>query len=99
MAFSSTELNLIDATVGALVRSQRPPEHVRDQLDLELEVAGHKVRIFTVRPLWSDPSRTARNARGPVHLHADAGHLEALLGAARREVACLGPGREHGHTR
>jgi hypothetical protein len=61
MPFTPAELAMFDATIGALVQRRRPPEHLRDQLDLELEVDGHKVRIFTVRPLWSDPNRTVRS--------------------------------------
>ena len=61
MAFTDTELELIDATVGALVRRRRPPEHLRDQVDLEVEIDGHRVRVFTIRPRWSDPSRTVRS--------------------------------------
>lgn len=61
MAFTDAELKLIDATIGDLVRRQRPPEPLRGHFDLELEIDGHKVRIFTTRPLWSDRSRTVRS--------------------------------------
>ena len=36
----------------ALVERRQPPEHLRDQLRLELEIDGHKVRIWTIRPQW-----------------------------------------------
>lgn len=61
MAFNDAELELIDATVGALVRRRRPPEHIRDQLDVEVEIDKHQVRIFSLRPLWSDPTHTVRS--------------------------------------
>ncbi len=41
-------------------RRQAPPE-LQDQIRLEFEVDGHRVRIWTVRPLWSDGSQTMRS--------------------------------------
>lgn len=62
MAFTSTELHQINTIVGGMVGRRRPPEHLRDQMDIELEIDGHRVRIYTVRPRWSDPSRIVRSA-------------------------------------
>jgi len=61
MAFSDDETTLIHTTVGALVDRRQPPEHLRDQLRLELEVDGHRVRIWEIRPLWSDATQTVRS--------------------------------------
>ena len=61
MGFTDDELALVDATVGALVARRQPPEHLHDQLRLELEIDGHRVRIWEIRPLWSDPTQTVRS--------------------------------------
>lgn len=61
MAFNTTELAHIDATVGDLVRRRQPPQHLRDQLCFELEIEGHKVRILEVRPRWNDPTQHVRS--------------------------------------
>lgn len=61
MAFNKMELEHIDRTAGALARRRQSPEHLCDKIRHELEVDGRKGRTFTVRPLWSEPSRTVRS--------------------------------------
>ena len=61
MAFSPEELAHIDATVGALVRRRQSPPELLAKVRLEMEIDGHKVRIATVRPSWSDPAVETRH--------------------------------------
>ena len=61
MALTDDERSLVDATVGVLVARRQPPEHLRDQLRLEVEIDGHRVRSWEIRPLWSDPTQTIRS--------------------------------------
>jgi len=55
MALNDDELALINATAGALVDRRQPPEQLREQLRLELEVDGHRVRIWKIRPSGQTP--------------------------------------------
>jgi hypothetical protein len=61
MAFNDNELAKIRASVGALVERRQAPQHIQDQIKLELEVDGHRVRIWTIRPQWDNPDTTTRN--------------------------------------
>jgi hypothetical protein len=61
MAFNSTELAHIHATVGDLVERRQPPAHLQKQIRLELGIEGHRVQISTIRPQWNDPSKTIKS--------------------------------------
>ena len=61
MASTNTDLQRIHATVGALVERVQPPEHLWDEIRHELEVEGHRVRIWTIRPVWNDRSQKVRS--------------------------------------
>lgn len=60
MAFSEFERARIRVMVGALVDRRQPPPELRDQLRYELEIDGHRVRVWEVRPGWHDPTTTTR---------------------------------------
>lgn len=51
MAFSDSELALVDATVGELCRRISPAQHA-DQLRYTYEVDGSAVSILEERPPW-----------------------------------------------
>jgi hypothetical protein len=55
MAFSELELAGIRSTVGAFVDRRQPPPELRDKLRFELEIDGHAVTIWEVRPAWLRP--------------------------------------------
>ena len=59
MAFTESELQAIENTVGDLCR-RRSPAHLQDQLRLVYEVEGHSVSVFDERPGWHDPSQWVR---------------------------------------
>lgn len=58
MAFSEFEFARIRSTVGKLVERRQPPPELRDKVRLELEVRGHAVTIWEVRPAWRGPGET-----------------------------------------
>lgn len=62
MAFSELDLARIHKTVGAMVNRRQPPAAMQDQLRLELEIDGHRVRVWTVRPRWNEPTQITRSA-------------------------------------
>lgn len=51
MAFTESELKMIDRTVGTLCRRVSPAAHA-DQLRFVYDVDGHAVSIFEERPPW-----------------------------------------------
>ena len=62
MAFTPDELTQIHRTVGAMLARREPPEHLRALIRHELEIDGHRVRIWTIRPRFDDRTQTTRSA-------------------------------------
>lgn len=56
MAFDELELKRIEETLDAYLASNRPPEHLRDKLDLAYRITKQSVELYEVRPYWRDPS-------------------------------------------
>lgn len=48
------ETEKIEATVGAWIERERPPLHVREQLDLGFRVIDQNVDIIETRPHWKN---------------------------------------------
>lgn len=57
MAFTPKQLSHIEAAMTDFLTRRRPPEEIRDRLDLSWRVEGQSVVIFSIRPLWNDESR------------------------------------------
>ena len=55
MAFSEFETKRIHKILGRYIEKNRPPENVRDEVDLSFRLTGQSVEIFEIRPLWNDP--------------------------------------------
>jgi hypothetical protein len=55
MSFSEFENKRIQKILGQYIEKNRPPENVRDQVDLSFRISGQSVEIFEIRPLWNDP--------------------------------------------
>jgi len=49
-------LEVIEA-MEHFLEKERPPEHVRPQLDIDYRIDGQSVIIFEIRPVWNDPTR------------------------------------------
>lgn len=53
MAFSEFENKKIEKLVSQYIEGQRPPEDLRDQVDLSYRIKGQSVVIFEVRDVWN----------------------------------------------
>ena len=47
-------LEIIEAMENFLTR-QRPPEHIRSEVDVDYRIEDQSIIIFEVRPQWNDP--------------------------------------------
>ena len=56
MSFSEFEKKRIEKILGRYIEKNRPPENVRDQVDLSYKISGQSVEIFEIRPVWNDPN-------------------------------------------
>lgn len=58
MAISEFEIKRCERELEKFLEENRPPAHVRAQVDLAYRISGQSVEIFEVRPGFRDPSRT-----------------------------------------
>ena len=58
MALSEFEIKRVEKAVAGFMDRQRPPPHIRPQLDLGYRIAGQSLELFEVRPAWNKPSET-----------------------------------------
>lgn len=57
MAFTPQQLADIESSMADFMAKRRPPESIRDQVDLAWRIEGQSVVIYTIRPAWRDESR------------------------------------------
>ena len=57
MALNDIELRRCERVLAAFLEKRRPPEHIRDQLDIGYKIDGQSVEIFEIRPDWQDKSK------------------------------------------
>lgn len=57
MAFTKKQTADIEAAMADFLTRRRPPEEIRDKLDLAWRIEGQSVVIFSIRPFWRDESR------------------------------------------
>jgi len=55
MAFSETEIEAIEKTLMHFLEVNRPPEEMRNKLDLTYKIEGQSVFIMEIRPRWDKP--------------------------------------------
>lgn len=48
--------DLIEKQIAAFVDRKRPPEEIRDEVDLGYSYQNYTVEIFEIRPRWDDKS-------------------------------------------
>jgi len=48
------EIEIIEVMEGYLM-SSRPPEEIRDELDINYKIKDQSIIVFEIRPLWSNP--------------------------------------------
>ena len=58
MAFSDVERAENLASLKWFIDRHRPPEHLRDQVDLGYSIIGHVVELYEIRPEWKDETST-----------------------------------------
>lgn len=49
------EIEIIEVMEGYLINS-RPPEKIRDQVDINYKIENQSVIVFEIRPKWNDKS-------------------------------------------
>ena len=59
MALSDLDRRRIDNSVGQLCRRRSPVEH-REQLEFVMEIDGHNVTVYEVRPRWNAPQEKTK---------------------------------------
>jgi hypothetical protein len=57
MALTDIERRRCENALAQFLEKRRPPEHIREQLDIGYRVDGQSVEIFEVRPDWQDKSK------------------------------------------
>lgn len=55
MAFAEEELAQHRPVIEAFLEKRRPPEHLRDQVDLTYRIDDQSIELLEVRPFWKDP--------------------------------------------
>ena len=60
MAFTENELTQHRDAVESFLNQRRPPEHIRDKLDIGCEINRQSVEVFEIAPHWEDKTRTTR---------------------------------------
>jgi len=55
MALSQFEQKRVEVEIGRYVESKRPPEKIRDQVDLGFKIEDQSVILFELRPQWKKP--------------------------------------------
>lgn len=57
MAFTPKQTADIEAAMADFMAKRRPPEEIREKLDLGWRIEGQSVMIYSIRPMWRDESR------------------------------------------
>lgn len=58
MAVSNLQVLDIIEVMEAFLERERPPAHIRPELDVGYKIEGQSIIIHEIRPLWSDASKT-----------------------------------------
>lgn len=48
-------INLLEIQIQKFVESMRPPEEIREQLDVGFQFENNTLEIFEIRPRWNKP--------------------------------------------
>ncbi len=49
------EIEIIEVMEGYLINA-RPPEEIRDELDINYKIEGQNIVVFEIRPVWNNPN-------------------------------------------
>lgn len=56
MALSEFEIKRLEKLASGYVEANRPPAHIRPELDLGFRISDQSLELFEIRPRWDDPS-------------------------------------------
>ena len=56
MAFSELELKQLGKILDAYLASNRPPDSLRDKVDLAYRIIKQSVELYEIRPRWKEPT-------------------------------------------
>jgi hypothetical protein len=56
VAISEFETKRVEKLASDYTEANRPPAHIRDQLDLGFRVSDQSLELFEIRPRYNDPS-------------------------------------------
>jgi len=57
MAISEFELKRYQRIMESYIENNRPPAHIRAELDLGYRIKGQSVELFEIRPRWDSPDQ------------------------------------------
>jgi hypothetical protein len=57
MAFTTEQTAAIESSMADFMTKRRPPEEIREKLDLAWRIEGQSVVIYSIRPFWRDESQ------------------------------------------
>jgi hypothetical protein len=57
MSFRDAEITEMAATLDAFLRRERPPAHIRAQLDYAYVIRGRSIELHEIRPRWDDATQ------------------------------------------
>ena len=60
MAFTTKELTKYREEMDAFIASHRPPEHLRDKVDLSYSIEEQSIEIFEIRPRWDNLRKNSK---------------------------------------
>jgi hypothetical protein len=62
MAFTDIELARLKRTLGEWLEKNRPPAHIRPELDFSYRINGQSVELFEIRPAFQRPGEMHEGA-------------------------------------
>ena len=57
MALSELEMKRTESIVEEFIEKRRPPQEIRDRVDLNYRLKDQTVEIFEIRPVFKNPSK------------------------------------------
>jgi len=61
MAISEFEIKRCEKAMNKFIQKNRPPPHIRKELDLCYRIKNQSIEIFEVRPRWDSPEELMEN--------------------------------------
>jgi hypothetical protein len=62
MAFTETEKARFQKLAEAYIQKRRPPEHLREKIDIAFRLEGQSIEIFEIRPHFQNLARKVESS-------------------------------------